>query len=80
MYTVIYFKEQHGLLNLFQFLSTVGTMLILVNIIIITSNGFIIPALASDLTIDDLISLQDPVQDKVIFVIFQMAIVQKRTT
>ena len=44
-------------------------MLILVNIIIIiiiiTSSGFIIPAFANDLTIEDQISLQDPVQDKV---------------
>jgi hypothetical protein len=34
-------------------------------IVLITSNGFVAPALASSLTIEDRLSLQDPLQDRV---------------
>ena len=42
-----------------------GIVLLVVAATTITSSTFVTTALASDLTIDDLISLQDPVQDKV---------------
>ena len=38
---------------------------IIVNTVLITSNGFVVPALASSLTIEDRLSLQDPLQDRV---------------
>jgi hypothetical protein len=47
-------------------LLTPGTVLVVVEAATtITSSGFDTPALASDLTIEDLISRDDPLQDKV---------------
>lgn len=47
-------------------LLTPGTVLVMVAAATtITSSGFVTPALASDLTIEDLISREDPLQDKV---------------
>ena len=43
----------------------IGTVLTVIATTTITSKSFVTTALASDLTIDDLISRQDPVQDKV---------------
>jgi hypothetical protein len=46
-------------------LAILGAVLVVVAATTITGNIFVTTALASDLTIDDLISRQDPVQDKV---------------
>ena len=58
-------KSNFKVLDLFLFSPVVfGTMLVLITIAT-AGDGFVTPALASDLTINDLISLQDPLQDKV---------------
>jgi hypothetical protein len=65
---IVCFKQLPGVsMNLLQFSLLLFGTILLANImtIITTSNGFVIPALASSLTIEDRLSLQDPLQSRV---------------